>query len=367
MRPVFIYGGLHYPAVLGAVLGRAINTGEGRIATLPAYCLYQGSNPSVIEVDAKDDGKLDGQVMDLSASESDRLSFYQAVHRLKLVSVETSLGVADCYLPVDKGGREGEPLDIHKWRLEWGDLAAEEANEVMKYKCLRSAIEVRELLQGIKLRASVQVRSRQTKNLPRQFNGRVDVISEAMSYAKFFALKDYRIDVEQFQGGMANTRERAVFMGMDASIVLPYDPVNDRVLLIEQMRLGPLARGDRNVWQFEPIAGHIDLGETPQEAARREAIEEAGLTLSRLEPIAECYPSPGASSEFYYIYAAIVDLPEDIVGVAGVEDEGENIRSRIFSFEDFMGMVERFEITVAPLVAAAYWLAAHRDRLRRDV
>ena len=48
---------------------------------------------------------------------------------------------------------------------------------------------------------------------------------------------------------------------------------------------------------LEPVAGVIDPGETPEDAARREAAEEARLTLGELLPVAEYYPSPGALAE----------------------------------------------------------------------
>lgn len=83
-------------------------------------------------------------------------------------------------------------------------------------------------------------------------------------------------------------------------IVLTYDPVHDRVLLVEQFRAGPLARQEENPWRLEPIAGLIDRGETPEEAGLREAHEEAGLTLSRLELVARSYPSPVISTEFFH-------------------------------------------------------------------
>ena len=74
-------------------------------------------------------------------------------------------------------------------------------------------------------------------------------------------------------------------------IVLPYDPVHDRVLLVEQFRAGPFARQEENPWCLEPIAGLIDQSKTPEEAGLRESHEEAGLTLSRLELVARSYPS----------------------------------------------------------------------------
>ena len=78
---------------------------------------------------------------------------------------------------------------------------------------------------------------------------------------------------ETFTGDMTNELRRSVFVSSDASIVLPYDPVRDKVLLVEQIRLGPIGRRDPVVWQMEPVAGLIDPGETPQETAHREAME----------------------------------------------------------------------------------------------
>ena len=95
------------------------------------------------------------------------------------------------------------------------------------------------------------------------------------SHAGFFGLDLWRLQHRRFDGQMSPTLVREVFVMGDAVTVLPYDPVRDRVLLIEQMRMGPLGRGDPLPWQLEAIAGRIDPGESPEEAARREAVEEA--------------------------------------------------------------------------------------------
>jgi nudix-type nucleoside diphosphatase (YffH/AdpP family) len=150
----------------------------------------------------------------------------------------------------------------------------------------------------------------------------------------------------------------------DAVTVLPYDPVRDRVLLIEQFRTGPLARGDVAAWQLEAIAGRIDPGETPQDAARREAVEEAGLTLDTLIPVAGYYPSPGAISEFLYSYVALVDLPDGSAGIFGVEGEAEDIRGHLIPFAQMMDLVASGEIANAPLILTALWLQRERARLR---
>ena len=128
--------------------------------------------------------------------------------------------------------------------------------------------------------------------------------------------------------------------------------------------MGPIGRGDRSAWQLEPIAGHIDAGETPQEAIRREAMEEAGLTLGALEEIAQVYPSPGASTDFFYYYLGLADLPDAVTGAGGLAEENEDIRSHLMSFDDLMARAERLDLANATLVMGAYYLARHRDRLR---
>ena len=137
-------------------------------------------------------------------------------------------------------------------------------------------------------------------------------------------------------------------------------------MLVEQIRMGPLARGDRSVWQLEPIAGRIDAGETAEQAAYREAREEADLTLTELLPVAEAYASPGNATEFHYIYVGLADLPDSATGVSGKEDENEDIRSHMLSFDALMQMVDDMQAANTPLLVAALWLARHRDRLRKS-
>ena len=135
-------------------------------------------------------------------------------------------------------------------------------------------------------------------------------------------------------------------------------------MLVEQIRMGPLVRGDRVLWHLEPVAGHVDPGETPEDAARREMREETGRDLIALEPVAESYPSAGASSEFYHVFVGIADLPDDSAGQTGLESEGEHIRTHLIGFDAMIDLLDSGKASVAPRVMAGYWLARHRDRIR---
>lgn len=157
---------------------------------------------------------------------------------------------------------------------------------------------------------------------------------------------------------------REVFLAFDAALVLPYDPATDHVLLIEQLRFGPLWRGDPTPWMFEPIAGLVDAGEDPAETARREAIEETGLALGSLETIAKVYASPGYSTEYFHCYLSVTDLSSFHPSENGLRSEHEDIRSHVLPFDTAMGLVASGEINAGPLVMMLYWLAVNRERLR---
>ena len=198
----------------------------------------------------------------------------------------------------------------------------------------------------------------------RQGTGEVTVHGREEPFAGFFAVEVAQISHRRFDGGMSPVLRREIFLQGDAVTVLPYDPLRDRVLVIEQMRMGPLGRGDPLPWQIEAIAGRIDPGETPEDCARREAVEEAGLRLGRLEKVADYYPSPGAISEFIYSYVAICDLPDGVAGLFGAEAEAEDIRAMLLSHAELMAAVARGEIGNAPLLLTALWLDRERSRLR---
>jgi 8-oxo-dGTP pyrophosphatase MutT (NUDIX family) len=116
---------------------------------------------------------------------------------------------------------------------------------------------------------------------------------------------------------------------------------------------------------LEAIAGRVDPGETPQEAARREAVEEAGLALGELLEVASYYPSPGAKAEYLYSYVALTDLPDGTGGTFGLATEAEDIRSHLISFDQLMALVRSGEAANAPLILTALWLERERSRLRR--
>ena len=171
--------------------------------------------------------------------------------------------------------------------------------------------------------------------------------------------------------------DRLVFRVGEAVGVLPYDPHCDRVLLIEQFRPGPWAAGEAEPWMVEIIAGRIDKaspgsqGDPVEETARREALEEAGATLGRLERFDLGYASPGATDETLALFLAEARLPPmegdaglRRLGEFGLAEEGEDIRVFSLGFEPAMEALSAGEIRNMPAQLALLWLARRRPQLR---
>ncbi|MBT5413399.1 MAG: NUDIX domain-containing protein, partial [Rhodospirillaceae bacterium] len=165
-----------------------------------------------------------------------------------------------------------------------------------------------------------------------------------------------------FAGGWSGDVVREVFERGHAAAVLPYDPARDAVVLIEQFRIGAFAAGEP-AWLTEVIAGIVEEGETPDDVARREAVEEAGLTIAALEPVTTFFVSPGGTTQTTALFVGRVDSA-GVGGIHGLDEEHEDIRASTMSFDDAMAMGADGRIREAATLIALQWLALNRDRLR---
>ncbi|MFN4155992.1 MAG: NUDIX domain-containing protein [Paracoccaceae bacterium] len=369
MPPVFLCGPLCHRPLLDVVLG-------GSAALSPAFvadrCGRLVDVPGHFALEARKGGKVEGAVLDSPAPEAAaRLAFYARAIGLgaraaRITSANgTEQGIA---YALKAGLEEGVKWDAAHWLADHAALAVETAVEVMARFGQTAPARLRARLGPIMVRADSRLRARQSPapHAVRRPPAGIAVQASRQPYANFFSVEEYDLSFRRFDGTMSPVINRAVFVSADAVTVLPYDPARDRVLLVEQVRAGPFGRGDTNPWQLEAIAGRIDPGETPEDAARREAVEEAGLTLGALVPVANYYPSPGGKTEFIYSYVGLADLPDGVAGLFGVEEEAEDIRGHLLGFDRAMALVASGEVQNAPLLLTLLWLQRERDRLRSD-
>ncbi|MDW3221640.1 MAG: NUDIX domain-containing protein [Paracoccaceae bacterium] len=365
MTSLFFFGTMQHRALFDAVAGDCshIRLSPAELADYSVQAVLEGPFPTLV---AKQGTTAPGLLAEgVTDAELARLDYYEGAFGYVLRDVVLADGrAARVYMAQQDLWTANGAWSLALWAEDWGPLSVLAADEVMGYMGQKPPEDIAQMFPMIRARAWSTLNAAQGGSAQDRFRGRVDITERRRMYAEYFALDEFDLSHERFDGSMTPQLMRAVFVAADAAHVLPYDPVRDRVLVIEQMRLGPLARGDAALWQLEPIAGRLDPGETPQEAVRREAIEETGVSIGALHAVGETYSSPGNSTEFHYTYVGIADLPDDAGGVGGLDAEEEDIRSHVMDFDTLMAQCDTQRIVNAPLVLIAYWLARHRDRLR---
>ena len=361
----FLHGAFAHPPLLRAVLECDIPNQTAQLTGARQVEADDWLGPRLVCDDA---GEVSGQTVDLTPAQAERLSFFAQVCGATPRSMTLKQGAAATALFQQS---PGEATSDPGWPQRWAAIAVRAAGEVMQSCGVRTPEALAASLPQILLRAASWVRAQaeQTPMEVRSGFGNTDITVKAnrQPYLSYFAVSEQDVRFRRFNGMTSATVERAAFMMGDAVTVLPYDPARDRVLVVEQFRAGPLARGDRNPWSLEPIAGRIDPGETPEDAARREAVEETGLSLRALEPIGDYYPSPGAVSEYLYTYLGLADLPDEAARIGGLDSEAEDIRGVLLSFTALTGLLATGEAQNGPLILSALWLQANRTRLRNII
>lgn len=191
---------------------------------------------------------------------------------------------------------------------------------------------------------------------------RIDIRSIKTGFKGFFALAIYRLSHQRHDGGWTREMEREVFLREPVVAVLPYDPQQDSVLLLEQFRL-PAHLCGLDPWQQEIVAGIVEKDESLERVAIRECQEEAGFLPLALEKIMNYMPSQGACTETTTIFLARMD-DEGLGGLHGLEDEVEDIRTRVLPFEEAWALLEEGKIQNSPAIIALQWLKLNRHTVR---
>ncbi|MCC4800523.1 ADP-ribose diphosphatase [Enterovibrio norvegicus] len=201
------------------------------------------------------------------------------------------------------------------------------------------------------------------KMQPNQFGHEdVQIDKSDLVYNGYFKMVKYRFRHRLFAGGWSDTIERELFERGQAVAMLPYDPVTDSVVLVEQIRIGAMVASDEP-WQLEIVAGIIDKDESPEDVAVRESEEEAGLPVQELTPITSYLSTSGGCSERIHLYLGKVDASK-AKGIHGLPEEGEDILVHVVPRETAYQWVQSGKIENAASIIALQWLMLNVETLR---
>ncbi len=158
------------------------------------------------------------------------------------------------------------------------------------------------------------------------------IISNKNIYSGFFKMNEVSLKYKKYDGNWSNVIKRELFGGAQVSCVLPYDPIKNEIVLIQQFRPGTISYKQNN-YLDEIVAGIIDEGEDPETAAKRECYEETGCEVKKLIPIQGYFPAPGSSQSFYHLFLAEIESFEG-ERIKGLKSENEDILVKSYNIKD---------------------------------
>lgn len=191
----------------------------------------------------------------------------------------------------------------------------------------------------------------------------VEILEKRLLYKGFFTMTQYRLRHRLFAGGWSPALSREVFERGPVAAVIPYDPARDAVVLIEQFRTGPMAAGHETPWMIEIVAGILEDGETAEDLAFRETVEETGCRLQAVERITSFYMAPGGSTEYCTLLCGRVDAGS-VDGIHGNDEEGEDIRVFAEPLDAAYTRIASGEIASSFSIIALQWLMLNRKELQ---
>ena len=369
---IFVFGTLRSDTLREIVLGRDISSDDICEATIRDFQVYwakEGPFPVMIP---EPNSEAYGLVLkNLSEPDVERLNYYELGfdYVLATTSVETHAGQigVSAYFCNRSDMATTKLWSFDDWLSDHSEIQYLAAREFLDFFGTKFGDTAQVMYNSILKRAEVFVSEGSTPSsaieIGPDLNTNIQIKDLKREYLGFFALNQVDLKYPFFDNSTSGVKSRTILMGSEASLILPYDPILDKVLLVEQFRIGPFCRGDKAPWVYEPVAGMIEFGEKPEDAAKREVFEEAGIQVTNLVKINSGYPNPGEATTYFYNYIGIVDLSDYSPGIYGVRDEGEDIRTHVIDFKEVFNWSISNKLRVLPLTTMVLWLALNKLKL----
>ena len=182
----------------------------------------------------------------------------------------------------------------------------------------------------------------------------VKIKNTTLAHAGFCHIENYQLQHRLFAGDWSPEYTRELMLKPRVAAALPYDLQNNKVVLIEQFRIGAL-KNNKTPWLIEIVAGITEEPESCEELIRREMYEETCLTCKKLLPICDYLVTPGCSTEKVKLFCAIVDSTQ-AAKYCGLAAEHEDIKVHLLSTQDAFAAVHSGQINNAAAIIALQWL-----------
>jgi ADP-ribose pyrophosphatase len=184
---------------------------------------------------------------------------------------------------------------------------------------------------------------------------RQDVLSEGWT-----KLSNFELDYTDREGG-SHRIHREIYHRGEAAAILLFDAARDTIVLVKQFRLPAHLTGNPD-FMMEVPAGALD-GDQPEEAIRREAMEETGYRLREVRFLFKAFMSPGAITEVLHFFYAPISLGDRVQQGGGLAEEHEDIEVLEVPLDDAIAMIGTGEICDAKTIMLLQWAVINRSTL----
>ncbi len=190
---------------------------------------------------------------------------------------------------------------------------------------------------------------------------KVEILKDETLSKNWYHLRNVTFNYTGSTGATVKLKREVYDRGNGATILLQ-DRARDTVVLVRQFRM-PAHLNGHSGWLLETPAGLLD-GDQPEEAIRREAMEETGYRVGTVRPLFRSFMSPGAVTEIIHFFAADIDSSDRIEAGGGVAHEHEDIEVVELPLDAALAMIKTGEIVDAKTIMLLQWAEIERMRSR---
>jgi len=192
---------------------------------------------------------------------------------------------------------------------------------------------------------------------------KVEIKEKKRIFNDFFKIDEVFLSHERFDGRMSPVMRRLNFERGDSAAAFMWNTENRTAVMTHQFRYPTYEKGPG--WITEIVAGVLEKDENPEEAMRREILEETGYETDKIEYINTFYISPGGTSERIILYYAEVAAGDKVSEGGGVASEHEDIRVIEYTWPQLRALLENREIVDAKTIIASMWFREQRERRKK--
>ncbi|MGG5214817.1 MULTISPECIES: GDP-mannose pyrophosphatase NudK [Rahnella] len=167
-------------------------------------------------------------------------------------------------------------------------------------------------------------------------SSRIENVRNQLLSDNWYVLRKYTYDLIK-RNGERQPQSREVYDRGNGATILLYNRPKKTVLLIKQFRMPTYVNGNPTGMLLETCAGLLD-NDSPEDCIRKEAIEETGFAVGKVDKLFEAYMSPGSVTEIVHFFAAEYDESQRQNAGGGVEDEDIDVLE--VPFTDALAMIK---------------------------